>query len=128
MGGKALDVGSLSGRSHHVPDSLGCDSIAPDLSQPTYSPEDRATVDAGRRGPLIDGAFRPHRNWNGADVLSFAHQVSDYPALLANLEIFRSQSNQFGPPQAAAMCSSASSHHISDISSMYSRKFRQLFL
>src|SRR6266851_9395644 len=43
MGVKALDVGSLSGRSHHVPDSLGCDSIAPDLSQPTYSPEDRAT-------------------------------------------------------------------------------------
>jgi hypothetical protein len=35
-------------------------------------------------------------------VLSFANQVSDYPALLANLEIFRSQSNQFGPPQAAA--------------------------
>jgi len=58
--------------------------------------------DAGRRGPLIDGAFRPEWNWNGADVLSFANQVSDYPALLANLEIFRSQSNQFGPPQASA--------------------------
>ena len=72
------------------------------VSQPTYSPEDHATVDAGRRGPLIDGAFRPHRNWNGADVLSLANQVSDYPALLANLEILRSQSNQFRPSQAAA--------------------------
>jgi hypothetical protein len=102
MGGKALDVGSRSGRSHNVPDSLGCDSIVPDLSQPTYSPEGRATVDAGRRGPLIDGAFRPHQNWNGADVLSLANQVSDYPALLANLEILRSQSNQFRPSQAAA--------------------------
>jgi hypothetical protein len=58
-----------------VPHGLGCDSIAPDLSQPTYSPEDRATVDAGRRGPLIDGAFRPHRNWNGADASFFANQV-----------------------------------------------------
>jgi hypothetical protein len=75
MGGKALDVGSLSGRSHNVPDSFGCDSIAPDLSRPTYSPEDRATVDAGRRAPLIDGAFLLHRNWNGADVFSFATQV-----------------------------------------------------
>ena len=50
----------------------------------------------------VAGAFRPHRNWNGADVLSLANQVSDYPALLANLEILRSQSNQFRPSQAAA--------------------------
>jgi hypothetical protein len=91
VGSKAVDVGSLSSRSYHVPDCLG--SIAPDLAQPTYSPEDCATVDAGRRRPLIDGAFRPHRNWNGADVLSFANQVSDYPALFANLEILRSESN-----------------------------------
>ena len=73
--------------------ALGCDSIAPDLAQPTYSAEDRATDDAGRRGPLIDGTFRPHRNWNRADVFTFANQVSDYPALLANLEILRSESN-----------------------------------
>jgi hypothetical protein len=35
-------------------------------------------------------------------VLSFADQVSDYPVLLANLEIFRSESNQFGPSQTAS--------------------------
>jgi hypothetical protein len=35
-------------------------------------------------------------------VLFFANQVSDYPALLANLEILRSESNEFGPSQAAA--------------------------
>jgi hypothetical protein len=41
----------------------------------------------------LDGSFRPQRNWDGADVLSFANQVSDYPALFANLEILRSESN-----------------------------------
>jgi hypothetical protein len=87
VGSKALDVGSLSGGSHHVPDCLRGDSIAPDLAQPIYSTEDRATVNAGRCGPFIDGSFRPQRNWDGTDVLSFANQVSDYPALFANLEI-----------------------------------------
>jgi hypothetical protein len=76
-----------------MPDRFGCDSIAPDLAQPIYSPEDRATVNAGRCGPLIDGTFRPQRNRNGADVLSFANQVSDYPPLFTNLEILRSESN-----------------------------------
>jgi len=76
-----------------VPDRRGCDSIVPDLAQPIYSPEDRATVNAGRCGPLIDGSFRPQRNWDGADVLSFANQASDYPALFANLEILRSESS-----------------------------------
>ena len=76
-----------------MPDRFGCDSIAPDLAQPIYSPEDRATVNAGRRGPFIDGSFRPQRNWDSADVLSFANQVYDYPALFADLEILRSESN-----------------------------------
>ncbi len=84
-----------------MPDRRGCDSIALEVARPTDSPEDRATVDVGRRGPLIEGVFRPHWNWNGADVLSFANQVSDYPALLANLKILRSESNEFGPSQAA---------------------------
>jgi hypothetical protein len=41
-------------------------------------------------------------NRNGTDVLSFANQVSDYPMLLANLEIFHSESHQFSPSQAAS--------------------------
>jgi hypothetical protein len=84
---------AASRRSHHGPDCLGRDSVAPDLAEPTYSPEDRATVDASSRGPLIDGAFRPHGYRNGTDVLSFANQVSDYRALVANLEILRSESD-----------------------------------
>jgi hypothetical protein len=35
-------------------------------------------------------------------VLSFTNQVSDYPALFANLEILRSESNLFSPSEAAA--------------------------
>jgi hypothetical protein len=85
-----------------VPDRLGSDAIAPDLVQPTYSPEDRPTVNASGRGPLIDCAFRPHWNWNSTDVLSFANQVSDHPVFFADLEIFRSESNQFGPSQFAS--------------------------
>jgi hypothetical protein len=84
---KVLDSGALRRRFHHVPDRLGCDAIAPDLAQPTYSPEDRPTVDASRRGPLIDCAFRPHWNRNRTDVLSFANQIGDHPVFFADLEI-----------------------------------------
>jgi hypothetical protein len=35
-------------------------------------------------------------------VFAFANQVSDYPALLANLEIPRPKSNQFGSSETAA--------------------------
>ena len=76
MGSKVSDADTLRGRFHDVPNRLGRDSIAPDLSRPTYSPEDRTTIDASRRGPLIDGAFRPHWNRNCTDVFSFANQVA----------------------------------------------------
>src|ERR1019366_2058569 len=99
---KVLDAGTLRGRFHHMPDRFGRDSIAPNLTQPTYSPEDCPIIDASRRGPLIDGAFRPHWNRNGTDVLSFANHVSNYAVLFADLEIFRSEPNQFGPSQAAS--------------------------
>ena len=96
MRSKVLDSGTLRGPFHDVPYGLGRDSITPDLLLPTYSPEDRATTNASRRGPLIDGAFRPPWNQNCADVFSFADQISNYPVLLADLEIFGSESNQFG--------------------------------
>ena len=38
---------------------------------------------------------------NGADVLAFANQVGDHPVFLADLEIFRSESRQFGSAQTA---------------------------
>src|ERR1039457_2533478 len=102
MGSQVLDSSTLGGRFYHVPDCLRCDAIAPDLAQPTYPPKDRPTVDASRHDPLIDGVFRPRGNRNGTNVLSFANQVSDYPVLLADLEIFRSESHQFGPSQSAS--------------------------
>ena len=86
MGSEILDVGTFGSGFHHMPDRLGCDPIAPDLAQGTYSSEDRATADTRSRGPLIHGKFRPERYRNGTDVPSFANKVSDYPVLLADLE------------------------------------------
>jgi len=102
MGSEVPDAGTLRGRFHNVSNCLGRDSITPNILHPTYSPEDRPTIDGSLRCPLIDGAFRPHWNRNGADMFSFANQVSNYPVLLADLEIFGSESNQFGPSQAAS--------------------------
>jgi hypothetical protein len=102
MRSKILDAGTFRGRFHNVPDRLGRDSIAADLTQPTYSPEDRTAADASCRSPFIDGTLCPHWNRNCTDVLSFADQVRDYAVLLTDLEIFRSESNQFGPSQAAS--------------------------
>ena len=102
MGSKVLYISALRGRFHHVPDRLGRDATAPNLTQPTHSPEYHATTDAGRCSPLVDCALRSRWHRNGTDVLSFSNQVSDYPVLLAYLEIFRSESNQFSPSQAAS--------------------------
>ena len=82
--------------------TLGVIPSPPDLPQPICSPGDHTTIDGSRRAPFIDGAFRPHWNRNGTDVLAFANQVSNYPMLLANLEIFPSESNQFSPSQTAS--------------------------
>src|SRR6202166_3101241 len=102
MGSQVLDASTLRGRFYHGPDRLRCDAIAPGLAQPTYSPEDRPTVDASRCDPLIDGAFRPHGNRNGTNVLSFTNQVSNHAMLLTDLEVFRSESNHFGSSESAS--------------------------
>src|ERR1035438_10759501 len=47
MRSKVLDAGTLRGRFHDVPNRLGRDSITPDILEPTYSPEDYATIDGG---------------------------------------------------------------------------------
>src|ERR1039457_6681391 len=98
MGSKVLDASTLRGRFHNVPNRLGGDSVAPYLLQPTDSPEDHTAVDTSRRSPLIDGAFRPHWNRDCSDVFTLTGQVSDHPMLLANPQIFHSESNQFGSP------------------------------
>jgi hypothetical protein len=76
-----------------VPDRFGCDSITPDLIQPTYSAEDRPVGDGSRPNPLIDGAFRPQGNRNGTDVLSLANKVSNNAMIFAHLKISRPESH-----------------------------------
>jgi hypothetical protein len=102
MGSKIFDVRASCSRLHDVPDGFRCDSCAPDPAESTYSAEDCAVVYSGRRHPLVDGAFRPRRNGNGTNVSSLANQVSDHPMLLADLEIFCPESNQFAPSQSAS--------------------------
>ena len=72
------------------------------LSSRLYSTKDRPAIDASRHDPHIDGAFRPEWNRNGPNVLSFANQVSNHAALLADLKVFRFESNKFGPSQSAS--------------------------
>ena len=72
------------------------------LFQSIYSTKNRPPVDVSRRDPHIDGAFRPKWNRNGPNVLSFANQVSNHAALLADLKVLRFESNKFGPSQSAS--------------------------
>jgi hypothetical protein len=68
----------------------------------TDSTEYHPTVDAGCRSPLIDGAFRPHGDRNGADVLPFANEVSNDRVLLADLEVFHPESHHLTATQSAS--------------------------
>jgi hypothetical protein len=102
VGSQILDVSTFGSRLHHVPDGLRRDSIAPDPIQSTHTTKDRPAIDARRHDPYIDGAFRPEWNRNGPNVLSFANQVSNHAALLADFKVFRFESNKFGPSQSAS--------------------------
>src|SRR5258708_18275738 len=102
MRSEILDVGTFRSRFDDVPDGFRCEACAPYLSKPAYSPEKRTCTDTSCIGPLINNALCPHRNWNCANVLSFANQVGDHPVLLADLQIFHPESYQFGASQATA--------------------------
>src|SRR5271166_1013843 len=102
MRSEILNVGTFRSRFDNVPDCFRREPCAPYLSKSAYSPEECTCTYLGCIGPLINGALRPHRNWNCADVLSFTNQVGDHPVLLADLKIFQSQADQFGASQAAS--------------------------
>ncbi len=42
---------------------------------------------------LIDRAFRPYRDRNGADVLSLSNKVSNHAMIFANLKVSRPESH-----------------------------------
>src|SRR5260370_12183619 len=102
MGSEILDVGAFRSRFDDVPDGFRCQAFAPDLFLSAYSPKDCTLIYLSCSGPLIDSALSPHRNWNCANVLSFANQIGDHPVLLADLKIFHPESYQFGASQATA--------------------------
>jgi|ERR1700730_16996107 len=102
MWSEVLDVGTFSQPLDDVPDGFRCPAFASDLSLSAYSPKDCPLIYLSCFGPLIDSALRPHRNWNCADVLSFADQIGDHPILLTDLKIFQFESYQFGASQTTS--------------------------
>src|SRR5260370_6519591 len=102
MWSQIFDGGTFRSRFDDVPDGFRRQAFASDLFLSAYSPKDCTLSYLSCSGPLIDSALRPHGNWNCANVLSFANQVGDHPALLADLKSVQSESYQFGASQAAA--------------------------
>src|SRR5258708_17619930 len=102
MCSQIFDVGTFRSRFVDVPDGFRCQAFAADLFLSAYSPKDCTFIYRSCSGPLIDSALHPRRNWNCANVLSFANQVGDHPVLLADLKIFHPESYQFGASQATA--------------------------
>src|SRR6266550_9597564 len=86
MWSQIFDVGTFRSRFDDVPDGFRCQAFASDLFWSAYSPKDCTLIYLSCVGPLIDRALRPHRNWNGANVLSLSNQVGDHPVPLAGLK------------------------------------------
>src|ERR1035438_1785061 len=99
MRGKVVDASSLCGGFNDMPNCLRSDPSTPDFARAAYTPENCAGVDFGSREPGIDSSFNPRRDWNCADVLSFADQVGYDPVLLTDLEVLRLEADQLCPSQ-----------------------------
>ncbi len=82
MWSEILDTGTFRSHFDDMPDGFKCEALAPDLSWPIYSPEERTCAYPGCIGLLIHSALRPRWNQDCADVLSFANKVGDHPMFL----------------------------------------------
>src|SRR5437879_12871276 len=87
MWSEILDTGTFRSHFDDMPDGFKCGALAPDLSWPIYSPEERTCAYPGCIGLLIHSALRPRWNQDCADVLSFANKVGDHPMFLTHLKI-----------------------------------------
>jgi len=87
MRSEILDTGTFRSHFDDMPDGFKCEALAPDLSWPIYSPEERTCAYPGCIGLLIHSALRPRWNQDCADVLSFANKVGDHPMFLTDLKI-----------------------------------------
>ena len=75
----------LSDPSHHVPNDVLRDSLAPGGSMPANSAEDSARRHLCRLSPSIDCILDPSRHRNGTDMTAFADQVHNGPMSLSDL-------------------------------------------
>jgi hypothetical protein len=86
--GKILDASALRSAFHDVPYRLRREPIAPKFAYAAYPTEDGAGANSGCGGPGINRLLHPRRDWDCADMLSFADQVRNDAVLLPDLEIF----------------------------------------
>jgi hypothetical protein len=104
MGREVLDFGMYCGSFDNVPDCLWRYSFAPHFVESIERAEHRTLAETARCGPFIDGALRPDRYRDGTDVFPFVDQIFDNLMVLANLEIFFPQADEFSAPEALTTC------------------------
>src|SRR4051812_28928381 len=92
----------LSDISHHVPNDILRDSLAPRRPMPADGAEDSARGHLRGVPPSIDCLLDSSRHRNGPDMTAFADQIHNSPASLSDLQIFNSKRREFSPAQSAA--------------------------
>lgn len=75
----------LSNPSHHVPNDILGDSLAPGRPMPTNGAEDSARGHLRGISPPIDGILDPSRHRNSMDMAALANQIYSCPMSLSDL-------------------------------------------
>jgi hypothetical protein len=73
---------------NYTPNDLGAEAGSPYLASLIDRTEEDAGGDSGGRCPGVNPCFHPIRNWNGADVSSFADKISNDPVFFSLLDVF----------------------------------------
>src|SRR5215469_7814294 len=66
----------------------------------THAPKQRALRYPGRDRPGVDRHFHKWRDGHCPDPLSLAHQVDEYPAAVALLDVLRLERRELAPARA----------------------------
>jgi hypothetical protein len=75
--GKILDAGALRSSFHNMPYCLRGEPVATKFSHAIYRTENGIGAELGVSGPGVNRPLNPYRNWDRADVLSFADQIGN---------------------------------------------------
>src|SRR5262245_7371771 len=100
MRSEVLEAGALGCSLDNMPNRFWGDPVAPDVTEPVHSPEDRTCIYPSSSGPFIDRSLHPRGHRDGADMLPLADQVGNDPVFLPNLEVLHPQPDEFRPPES----------------------------